>query len=89
MSKKWVFLARNGMPVYGEELGHEPSVLRARWPEVDERALERNEVEVVLQVNGKVRGRITVPAGMENAALEATVLDNEQVKKHIAGKTVR
>ena len=46
------------------ELGHAPSVLRARWPEIDEKALERSEVEVVLQVNGKVRGRITVPAGI-------------------------
>jgi len=71
------------------ELGHEPSVLHARWPEVDEQALEREELEIVLQVNGKVRGRITVPAGIDKAELEAIVLANEKVRKHVAGKTVR
>ena len=71
------------------ELGHEPSILKASWPEVDEAALARDEVEIVLQVNGKVRGRITVPSDMDRDGLEPLVLENEQVRRHTAGKTVR
>jgi leucyl-tRNA synthetase len=71
------------------ELGHEPSILQAGWPEVDEAALARDEVEVVLQVNGKVRGRITVPSDMDSEGLEQLVLENEQVQRYTADKTVR
>ena len=71
------------------ELGRESSILRASWPEVDPAALARAEVEIVLQVNGKVRGRITVPSDMDREGLEPLVLENEQVRRHTEGKTVR
>jgi leucyl-tRNA synthetase len=71
------------------ELGHEPGILKQRWPAVDEAALHRDQIELVLQVNGKVRGRITVSAGLDQAAVEAEAMANPQVQKWIEGKTVR
>ncbi len=70
-------------------LGHAPSILRAAWPTVDERALTRATLEIVIQINGKLRGRITIPAGLDQAQLEATVLADAQVQRHLEGKTVR
>ena len=72
-----------------QELGHTPSVLQAPWPEVDPAALERDEVNVVVQVNGKVRGHVTVAADAAREDVEAAALAEGSVRKHIAGKTVR
>ncbi len=72
-----------------QELGHEGGILRAAWPKVNEAALHRDEVEMVLQVNGKLRGRIMVSATADQAALEQEALSNEQVQKWIEGRTVR
>ena len=71
------------------ELGNPPSILRAKWPDIDRAALARDEIEMVIQVNGKIRGRITVPTGMGAKELEAKALADEQVQKFIDGKTVR
>jgi leucyl-tRNA synthetase len=71
------------------ELGHAGGILAAAWPEVEEAALAADTVEVVLQINGKVRGRIELPAGADRAAMERAALDHEQVRRHLAGLTVR
>jgi len=72
-----------------QELGHENSILTAEWPTVDERALSRDEVEIVIQVNGKVRGRIKVPTGIDRTDLQTRALAADQVKKHTEGKSIR
>ncbi len=72
-----------------QELGHKSSILKTQWPVVDKDALKRDELEIVIQINGKVRGRITVPAGIDNKKLEAAALENETVQKFIEGKPVR
>ncbi|MDI6775357.1 MAG: leucine--tRNA ligase [Verrucomicrobiota bacterium] len=72
-----------------ETLGHPPTLLHQPWPTVDKAALVRDKIEIALQVNGKLRGRITVPAGIDRPELEAAALADEQVRKHIEGKTVR
>ena len=72
-----------------QELGHTSSILRASWPDVNKAALTRDETEMVIQVNGKIRGRITVPVGMGVKELEGKALADEQVLKFIEGKTVR
>ena len=72
-----------------QELGHPPSILNAAWPAVDEAALHRDRIEIVLQVNGKLRGRITVSADADRAAMEQEALGDPQVQKWIEGKTVR
>ncbi len=71
------------------ELGHAPGILKAAWPQVNAAALCRAEVEMVLQVNGKVRGRIMVASGADSAAIEAEALADENVKKWLAGKQVK
>ncbi|MDR3289532.1 MAG: leucine--tRNA ligase, partial [Peptococcaceae bacterium] len=57
-----------------EQLGHASSIHAVPWPQADEDALKLDEVTVVLQINGKVRERLQVPAGMDAAALEAKAL---------------
>ncbi|MFO7871283.1 MAG: leucine--tRNA ligase [Kiritimatiellia bacterium] len=72
-----------------EQIGFQPAILDARWPSVDTDGLRSEEVEIVLQVNGKVRGRITVPAGSDRKVLQEKALNNEGVSRHLQGKTVR
>jgi leucyl-tRNA synthetase len=71
------------------ELGHAESVLCARWPEADAAALARDTIELALQVNGKVRGHVTVSAGADRAEIEREALANEQVRHWLEGKAVR
>ncbi len=71
------------------ELGHEPSILAVPWPSVHEAALYRATIEIVIQVNGKLRGRIHVSAEADQKTIEQEALANEQVTKWIEGKTVR
>jgi leucyl-tRNA synthetase len=61
------------------------TLLDAPWPQVDAAALEKDEVELVLQVNGKLRGSILVPAGASKDAIEAAALANEVYLKLAAG----
>jgi leucyl-tRNA synthetase len=59
------------------------------WPQADPAALVRDEVELVVQVNGKLRGRVAAPTDAEQAVIERLVLQSEQVEKFIAGKKVK
>jgi leucyl-tRNA synthetase len=60
-------------------------LLDAPWPEVDAGALQQDEIELVLQINGKLRGTVTVPAGADKAAIEAAALASEAFTKQAAG----
>ena len=71
------------------ELGHSDDLLHSDWPQVDEAALTRASVELVVQVNGKVRAKITVPADADEDVVLHTALASENVQKHIEGKTIR
>ena len=71
-----------------QELGYEATagnLLDAPWPKVDEGALAQDEIELMLQINGKLRGSITVPASANQQAIEALALASEAVLKHAAG----
>ncbi|ERS82411.1 leucine--tRNA ligase [Halomonas sp. PBN3] len=70
-------------------LGHAEPVIDARWPAVDESALARDTIELVVQVNGKLRARIEVEADADKAAIEAQAFAAENVQRHTEGKTVR
>ncbi|MDX5299718.1 MAG: class I tRNA ligase family protein, partial [Gammaproteobacteria bacterium] len=72
-----------------QALGHADAVIRAPWPSVDQQALTRSTLDVVLQVNGKLRSRLSVPADLDKAGLEARALADETVQKFIDGLTVR
>lgn len=69
-------------------LGHDGPLVDAAWPQVDEQALVRDELTVVVQVNGKKRAEISVSADSDTASLEAAALADENVARTIAGKTV-
>ncbi|MDQ7747183.1 leucine--tRNA ligase [Hydrogenophaga pseudoflava] len=70
------------------ELGYAGALgdlLDAPWPQVDPGALKQDEIELVLQVNGKLRGSVTVPAGADKAAIEAAALASEAFHKAANG----
>ena len=64
-------------------------ILDAPWPVVDPAALEQDEIELVVQVNGKLRGAITVPKAADKAAIEAAALGDANVRKFVDGQTVK
>ncbi|WP_417513928.1 leucine--tRNA ligase [Marinobacter sp.] len=72
-----------------EALGQQGPVVDAPWPVADESAMVRSEIQVVLQVNGKVRAKADVPADISKSDLEALALKNENVLRFIEGVTVR
>lgn len=80
-------------PHLGEELwsllGHEDSITYATWPEYDERKLTEDTVEIVLQVMGKVRSKVSVPVDATKEELEKIALADEKINEWIEGKTVR
>ncbi|PMR71852.1 leucine--tRNA ligase [Halomonas heilongjiangensis] len=71
------------------ELGHDEPAIDAAWPVLDESALARDSIELVVQVNGKLRARIEVAANADKAAIEALALAAENVQRHTEGKTIR
>ncbi len=71
------------------ELGYGDDILNAPWPEVDDSALKRDSIELVVQVNGKLRARIQVPAQADKAAVEAIARNDENVLRHIEGKEIK
>ncbi|GAB6933208.1 leucine--tRNA ligase [Calditerricola satsumensis] len=91
--EKTIVLLSPFAPHIAEELwhriGHADSVHAQPWPKWDEAALVADEVEIVVQVNGKVRDRVVVPANASREEIEAAVLAQEKVKAHLAGKTVK
>jgi len=70
-------------------LGHEGAVIDARWPVADPAAMARDEVELVVQVNGKLRGRVTVAAGADRDAVTAAAMQVENVARFVGGKAPR
>ncbi len=68
---------------------HDGTVLAAPWPLVDEAALLQDEIELVLQINGKLRGALRVPAQADRAAIEAAALASPEFHRHAEGLTTR
>ncbi len=72
-----------------ERLGHAPSISKVPWPKWREEALKAEEILVVVQVNGKLRSRLTVPADSSNEDLEKAALTDPKIQQFIEGKTIR
>ncbi|MEB4592996.1 leucine--tRNA ligase [Candidatus Thiothrix sp. Deng01] len=70
-------------------LGHEDAIIDAVWPEVDDSALVQNTLELIVQVNGKVRGKVQVSANASEEGVKAAALMNENVQKFLEGVTVQ
>ncbi|MEX5589178.1 leucine--tRNA ligase [Pseudomonas urmiensis] len=70
-------------------LGHSQSVIDAAWPSVDEAALVQDTVTLVVQVNGKLRGQVEMPAAASREEVEAAARNNENVLRFTDGLTIR
>src|SRR5699024_1160494 len=70
-------------------LGHKDLLLDAAWPEVDESALQRDTLQIVVQVNGKMRGRIEVAADSDQEAIESMALAEPNVQRFVDDRPVR
>jgi leucyl-tRNA synthetase len=71
------------------KLGHSEGVSYEAWPAFDEAKLVDDEVEIVVQINGKVKAKLMVPSDANKEALEQIAMDDTTVKEQIDGKTVR
>ena len=79
-------------PHLGEELwlmiGKEASVFEIGWPDYDKSAIQLDEVEIIVQVNGKVRNKINAPVGIDQDVMKNLALNDEKIKEFIEGKNV-
>ena len=72
-----------------KQLGHDQAVIDAGWPAVDESALVQDSITLVVQVNGKLRGQVEMPAAASREEVEAAARSNENVLRFIDGLTIR
>ncbi|CEP79412.1 leucine--tRNA ligase [Paraclostridium sordellii] len=79
-------------PHIGEELwtmiGKDGSIFDISWPSYDESALVKDEVEVVVQVNGKVRGKLSVASNISREEMQEAAMNDEKIKTLVEGKTI-
>lgn len=71
------------------ELGHEGTILHSTWPDFDQKLIQEDKVEVVVQVNGKLRSRLSVERGTNQTELTRLATSDPKVLRHIESKTVR
>jgi len=71
------------------ELGHDDILAELSWPQCDESALVRDEIDMVIQVNGKLRSKISVPVNADNKAIEQLAMADAKIIANIEGKAVR
>ncbi|WEG16308.1 leucine--tRNA ligase [Alkalihalophilus pseudofirmus] len=72
-----------------EKFGHNETITYAEWPTYEESLLVENEVEVVVQINGKVRAKLVIPADASRDQMEEIAKNDDKVQEAIGGKTVR
>jgi leucyl-tRNA synthetase len=72
-----------------EKLGHTETIAYETWPAYDEAKLVDNEVEIVIQINGKVKAKVMVPTDITKEQLQEIAMEDDTIKKQIGGKTVR
>ncbi len=90
--EQFVLLLSPFAPHLAEELwqalGHSSTLAYEAWPVFDEAALKSDTVEIPLQVNGKLRATVVVPADCNQANLELAARDHERIRELIEGKTI-
>jgi leucyl-tRNA synthetase len=72
-----------------EILGHKHGVVAAGWPEFDEAVAKADQIVVPVQVNGKLRGRVTVPADISEDDVRERALADPHVRPHVEGKIIK
>ena len=71
-----------------QHLGHNESVYDVEWPSYDESKIVKDEVEIVIQINGKIKEKLNVQANLDKAAFEKTVMEDDRVKALLDGISV-
>ena len=71
-----------------EKMDKKYSIFNQPWPVWDEKALVRDEIEIVIQLNGKIREKLMIPSGLDKAQTEETVMRNDKVRALVEGRTV-
>jgi leucyl-tRNA synthetase len=72
-----------------EALGNRESIIKHSWPEYDREAVLEEEILIVIQVNGKLRDRMTIPSSYGEEEVKAWALKSERIQKLIQGKEVK
>jgi leucyl-tRNA synthetase len=72
-----------------QQLGHSDPVIDAAWPQADDSALVQDTLSIVIQVNGKLRGHIDVPASASREEIEAAARANDNVLRYVDGLSIR
>ncbi|MBL4638064.1 MAG: leucine--tRNA ligase [Proteobacteria bacterium] len=72
-----------------QTLGHDEAIINADWPQIDESALKQDKVELMVQVNGKLRSKVSVSADADNKTIETLALADESVLRFTDGKEIR
>ncbi len=72
-----------------ERLGHRGNISFERWPEADPEWLREEEIEIVIQVNGRVRGKFLVPAGIDEEGCRQLALQDRRIQGYLEGKAIR
>lgn len=72
-----------------EKLEHKKSIFEEKWPECDESVMSEEEIEMAVQINGRVRDRIFVAADVTEDEVKETALESEKIKAYIAGKEIK
>lgn len=90
--EKFILLLSPFAPHISEELwqllGHHDSLAFETWPNYDPARIQEEEIEVVFQVNGKLRSKTFVPVNTDEAGLEKRALEDANIKKHVDGKRI-
>jgi leucyl-tRNA synthetase len=71
------------------QLGHKESIFTEKWPEYDEKLIEDEEIELVIQVNGKVRDKIVINADISEDETKKIALSSEKIKTFIGNKEIK
>jgi leucyl-tRNA synthetase len=74
--------------IWCETFGNEYSIFNQKWPSFDESALVKDEIEIAVQINGKVMFKVDIPADADQAAVEAQVKADERLEKALAGRNI-
>ncbi|MEO5352988.1 MAG: leucine--tRNA ligase [Magnetococcus sp. XQGC-1] len=72
-----------------QQLGHATSLSQHQWPQADPEALRREEITLVVQINGKLRARLTVASAAQQETIEAAALAEPSIQHHLAGQQIR